>query len=338
MLWARACAGWFFRCPTAADGEIIVHELSTALQQAGHDDAVKSALIDAVRRLTGASSVRWEPGTSGPERSASGTRELPLYAGRQFLGRLLVAESAAEPSSSEWPPETRRRLETVCTMAAYALARNGGPGDARAPRVDPTTEPCRRLHEGNTPSHAFGEPGERARDHARPALQDATFLSAVLPYAFGQAQRHGEPLSLLCLCIDRLHGIQELLGEEAAARAVQNVGAYIVSQLRSSDIVARIADERIVVLLPRARTQGALHVAQKICRSVETNPGLLAELPCLTVSIGVAEFPGSAQTVEGLLDAADAALGQAKDQGRNRAVAAPALARPERGRLPSLAS
>ena len=112
---------------------------------------------------------------------------------------------------------------------------------------------------------------------------------------------------------------------------------HLASQLRSSDIVARIDDERIIILLPRARIQGALYVAQKMCRSVETTSSLLPELPCLTISIGVAEYPASAQNVEGLLDAADAALGQAKDQGRNRAVAAPALTTPERVNRPSLA-
>ena len=52
MQWARACTGWFFRSPAVTDGETIVHELSSALQRAGHADAIKSALIDSVRRLT----------------------------------------------------------------------------------------------------------------------------------------------------------------------------------------------------------------------------------------------------------------------------------------------
>ena len=46
-----------------------------------------------------------------------------------------------------------------------------------------------------------------------PVLQDATFLNAVLPFAVGQARRHGESLSLLCVAIDRLGGICELLGK-----------------------------------------------------------------------------------------------------------------------------
>ena len=68
--------------------------------------------------------------------------------------------------------------------------------------------------------------------------------------------------------------------------------------------------------------QDAWKIARKICQSVEWTPDLLAELPDLTVSIGVAEFPACVENVYSLLDAADHALSMARSQGRNRAVAA----------------
>jgi diguanylate cyclase (GGDEF)-like protein len=156
-------------------------------------------------------------------------------------------------------------------------------------------------------------------------LHDATFLNAVLPYALGQAQRHGESLSILCVAVDRLSGIQELLGAGRADHAVRNVGQYIARVIRSSDLVARLDDDRIMVVLPRAQIHDAWKVATKICRTVEQSRTLLPEVPGLTVSIGVAEFPTCAGTVFSLIDAADHALTVAKKQGRNRAIAAESL-------------
>jgi diguanylate cyclase (GGDEF)-like protein len=164
-------------------------------------------------------------------------------------------------------------------------------------------------------------------------FHDATFLHAVLPYMLGLSRRHGEPLSLLCLAIDRLNGIHKLLGRDWADRAVRIVGAHIASMIRESDIVARLDDDRIIVVLPRALIHDACGLARKICRTVEAPPGLLKELPDLTVSIGVAEFPASVRNVNGLLDAADHALSVARDRGCNQAVTASSLNEADRVRF-----
>ncbi len=156
-------------------------------------------------------------------------------------------------------------------------------------------------------------------------FHDATFLHAVLPFALGLSRRHGEPLSLLCVAIDRLSGIQELLGRDTVDRAVRNVGSHIAAMIRESDIVARLEDDRIVAVLPRALLEDACTLARKICRSIEAAPDVLPEVSPLTLSIGVAEFPACAENVYALLDAADHALSQARSQGRNQAVAASVL-------------
>lgn len=335
MQWARAFAGRLFGWPVVDDGEDLVHELSSILRQTHHDDAVKVALVDAVRRLTGARTVRWvDPGETTAQGNAS--RELVLRAGQQTRGRLLIESRNNNPA--EWNAATDRRLETVCTMAACALGYCDEQGDAETSSQRETSDSS-FDHPGElTSGNGTEDSGRRAREFSTPVLQDATFLGAVLPFALGQARRHGEPITLLCVAVDRLNGIRELLGAEVADRAVRNVGKHFAAQLRSSDIIARVDDDRIIVALPRARIQGAMFVAQKICRSVEMTPSLLLELPCLTVSIGVAEYPGTADSVEGLVNAADAALSQAKAQGRNRAVAAPNRPTSDRLDRPSLAS
>ncbi len=174
-------------------------------------------------------------------------------------------------------------------------------------------------------SYDLGDRASKENHSVAVVLQDATFLHAVLPFALGLSRRHGEALSLLCVAIDRLSGIHKLLGRDSADRAVRNVGAHIAAMIRDSDIVARLDDDRIIVVLPRAMIPDAWKLAGDICRTVETTPGLLPELPVLTVSIGVAEFPACADNIYALLDAADHALSMARNQGHNQAVAAATL-------------
>ena len=106
-----------------------------------------------------------------------------------------------------------------------------------------------------------------------------------------QARRHNEALSLICVEIDRLVGIQELMGCAVADRLVQSVGETVAVLIRSSDIVARLDDDRIVAVLPRAPRGGALDVAQKICEAVAEKTHVGYEMGKITASIGIATFP-----------------------------------------------
>jgi diguanylate cyclase (GGDEF)-like protein len=86
--------------------------------------------------------------------------------------------------------------------------------------------------------------------------------------------------------------------------------------------VARLDDDRIIAVLPRAPRGGALHVAENICRAIRESSPTGCETPSLTVSIGAATFPSCADNVYSLFDAADEALAWAQKNGRSQAVVA----------------
>ncbi len=311
--------------------EEIVHELGRFLEGCSDLELIEKSFMESVGRLTAARSVQWIRGLVHPSSArdgdgdGDGRLEIMLRAGSVARGRLLVLPPSDQPSA--WSPATVKRLKTLCTMAASALLRHDWQNAELSQPAGRNLEPIptalaiasartdRDLDETKTKENHF----------AAAVFQDATFLHAILPFALGVSRRHGEPLSLLCVAIDRLSGIHELLGRDWADRAVRNVGAHIAAMIRDSDIVARHDDDRIIVVLPRALIPDAWNLARKICRTVETTPALLAELPVLTVSIGVAEFPTCANDVYALLDAADHALSMARNQGRNQAVAATTL-------------
>ncbi|MGZ3432919.1 MAG: diguanylate cyclase domain-containing protein [Isosphaeraceae bacterium] len=325
--WARAQAGRFMGFSEVSREEEIVHELGRFLEGCSDLELIEKSFMESVGRLTAARSVQWIRGPVHPSSAGDGDGhlEIMLRAGSVARGRLLVLPPFDQPSA--WSPATVKRLKTLCTMAASALLRHDWQNAEQSQPAGRDLEPIpnalaitsartdRDLDETKTKENHF----------AAAVFQDATFLHAILPFAVGLSRRHGEPLSLLCVAIDRLSGIHELLGRDWADRAIRNVGAHIAAMIRDSDIVARLDDDRIIVVLPRALIPHAWNLARKICRTVETTPALLAELPVLTVSIGVAEFPACASNVYALLDAADHALRMASNQGRNQAVAAATL-------------
>jgi diguanylate cyclase (GGDEF)-like protein len=217
------------------------------------------------------------------------------------------------------------RLNTICMLARLALRachRNSDwCGHDDEPEVD-------RSSAADATSHTTVNAPGRVRTTV---LHDATFLYAVLPFALAQSRRHREPLSLICVEIDRLSGVQDLFGREAAASMVRGVGDLVARMIRRSDVVGRLDDDRIVAVLPRSTGEGALQLAQNICRSVAEHCRAGCDEPSLgaTVSIGVATFPTCAHDLYSLFDAADEALVRAQNQGRDQAVLAPARRGPQ---------
>src|SRR5262249_42799623 len=112
-------------------------------------------------------------------------------------------------------------------------------------------------------------------------------------------------------------------GRPEMDRLVRHVGETTGSLLRASDIVARLDDDRIVAILPRAPRGGALRAAENICRAIAASQPADCDTPHPTVSIGVATFPSCADNVYSLFDAADEALANAQRHGCNQAALAP---------------
>ena len=101
--------------------------------------------------------------------------------------------------------------------------------------------------------------------------------------------------------------------------------------LRDLDMVARFGGEEFVVVMPDAEPEIAMSVAERIRRGIADEPiavtgndGSLS----VTVSIGVATTSDPLEPMDSLIGRADAALYQAKNEGRNRVVRAQPAAEP----------
>ncbi|MCR6699908.1 MAG: diguanylate cyclase [Dokdonella sp.] len=134
------------------------------------------------------------------------------------------------------------------------------------------------------------------------------------------------PASLLMMDVDRFKSINDGHGHFVGDRVLAEAAQRITAVLRDRDLVGRLGGEEFAAFLPHCTPDQALHLAERIRRSVELNPiavdgGRAIEV---TISIGAITVSDAGASLDRLLVAADQALYQAKSAGRNRTVFAPA--------------
>ncbi len=132
---------------------------------------------------------------------------------------------------------------------------------------------------------------------------------------FRRAQRHGDALGLLMVDLDHFKTLNDRRGHPFGDRVLKLVADIVAEAVRETDLCGRYGGEEFAVVLPRTSLNGALTVAERIRSSIELFD---FEGERLTLSVGVAGFPGSASSPDMLLRAADEALYASKREGRNR--------------------
>lgn len=155
-------------------------------------------------------------------------------------------------------------------------------------------------------------------------LFNRRYLDETLPRELGRCQRIGEPLTVAMLDLDHFKRFNDDYGHEAGDAVLRTVGDLLRQSLRVGDIACRYGGEELVLILPGAMLAAARarleHVRQAAMRLRLPYRG--SQLPAITVSIGLAAAEPDEADAAALLGRADAALYRAKEQGRNRVIAA----------------
>lgn len=152
-------------------------------------------------------------------------------------------------------------------------------------------------------------------------LSNRRHLYELLARELANAERHRSPVAFMILDLDDLKRINDTSGHAAGDEALKKLADVIRGTARKGDIVARYAGDEFVIAMSRTDRSRADAAARRIFEHLTA-----AGIRC---SIGIAMFPDDGVDSGGLFTAADQALYEAKQHGKNRYVffGGPALGR-----------
>ncbi|MEE3718864.1 GGDEF domain-containing protein [Tumidithrix elongata RA019] len=142
-----------------------------------------------------------------------------------------------------------------------------------------------------------------------------------LNYEALRFERTKTPFSLILLDVDFFKRINDTYGHDGGDLVLTHLANILQQKLRSYDRLSRWGGEEFLVLLPETSLQKAEEIAERLRATVEENPAGNGTIHN-TISLGVAEIAKHGNSVTSLITAADRALYQAKQTGRNCVVVA----------------
>jgi len=154
-------------------------------------------------------------------------------------------------------------------------------------------------------------------------VRNRAFFDQKLVAELKRCRREQRPLALLMIDIDRFKAINDQHGHLVGDAVIKQVATAIAAQLkRSSDHLCRYGGEEFALILPSTDTDGAMVLAEQIRYDLSHSQVKHQQLVLLiSVSIGCySAIPTIDQTSNDFIQAADAAMYQAKQAGRNQVV------------------
>lgn len=145
-------------------------------------------------------------------------------------------------------------------------------------------------------------------------------FSETLPTVLERTRRSGRPSCLIMFDIDHFKRVNDTWGHEVGNIALKQAARILRQQTRMVDIVCRYGGEEFVVILPDTQLRQAVHVAERIRRTIEQTAVKLDQGEFhFTASMGVEVYQAQdSLEEEAFVEAADKLLYQAKESGRNR--------------------
>lgn len=139
-----------------------------------------------------------------------------------------------------------------------------------------------------------------------------------------RAKRYKTPFAILLIDLDQFKRVNDQFGHMEGDHVLIRLAELIRQTLRETEIIARYGGDEFVVLMTETSFQSAKVAAERVRQMIEENeiPGIDSESAHkMTVSIGIAGYPESAEDPATIVEMADQALEQAKRSGRNRVQA-----------------
>ena len=149
-------------------------------------------------------------------------------------------------------------------------------------------------------------------------LPNRRLLNELLEHSIKRAERENHKIALLFIDLDRFKAVNDTLGHQVGDRLLLEASRRISLSMRDSDVVARLGGDEFVVMMDMINnpSDSAL-VAKKIIHALQIEFNIDGHEIYISASVGISIFPKDCSDVEGLIKAADIAMYQVKNKGKN---------------------
>jgi diguanylate cyclase (GGDEF)-like protein len=162
------------------------------------------------------------------------------------------------------------------------------------------------------------EVNRRAETDPLTGLANRRLFDESLQRELSHSDRFGHPVSLVLVDIDHFKHVNDAHGHDAGDAVLRTIARMLSDGVRTVDLCARFGGEELAILLPQTTADGAFELADRLRRRIAGRPIRYNETEiAVTASFGVASYPDVVLNRDGLFQAADAALYEAKHAGRN---------------------
>lgn len=151
-------------------------------------------------------------------------------------------------------------------------------------------------------------------------LFNRRYLFEVLPKILQRAQHGHYSVGIIVFDIDHFKRFNDCYGHLAGDKVLQDFGVFLKGFVRGTDIACRYGGEEFMLVLPEATLERVIQRANRLRQGMHYMKMEYQGKPLgkVTISAGVASFPHHGSSAEQVIAAADAALYQAKADGRDR--------------------
>lgn len=165
------------------------------------------------------------------------------------------------------------------------------------------------LEETKKQSHSDGLTG----------LFNRRYFDETMQGEMNRAQRYESAFSVFFIDLDHFKNLNDTYGHQAGDLTLKVVAKILKDMKRTEDTACRYGGEELVLILPETEKINALVIAERIRKKVEEQVLEFEGTTFgVTLSGGIASYPSDGKEVQELIHAADVALYQAKESGRNR--------------------
>lgn len=152
------------------------------------------------------------------------------------------------------------------------------------------------------------------------------YLDETFKQEFAVSSKHGWPLAIALIDIDDFKSINDTYGHDAGDSTLIELSRLVMSQIRDGDIFVRYAEDKFVLVFPETPSEAAMNVLTRIRKNVVSAPHVFGGHTFrITISSGVAghmDKETKYKTPEDMLDAADSAVRQVKQERGDQIVKA----------------